>query len=90
MHEGNVILCGYQGNVSFRQGFVTDKILADTRQSRAAQSGHVIPSQGLHSDIASLSDQHGTEADRQIGCPRRVFADMGELRCEVCASRNLQ
>jgi hypothetical protein len=72
------------------EGLGPDVVLLDPGQTAAGQGGNVGTDQRLQADVARLGQEHGTQADREIGHAGRPLADVSELAGEPGPSLDLQ
>ena len=83
-------MADHKPRVGGAQGLVADEILAYPGKAVPAQGRNVGPDQGLEADVATLCDEYGGEADREISYPGTAFVHMGEAVGKIGASADFK
>jgi len=79
-----------QPGIGASDGFSPHVVLLDPEQPPTGECRYITACEDLQVDVARFCDQHGAQADGQIGNSSGAFADMGELVAKPCASMDLE
>ena len=82
---------GYWGSgVCFREGFVSDEVLTDPRQTSTAQRWDIWANERLRSDVTGIGYEASAETGRKIAHARFTFTDVCELIAESHSAHKIE